>query len=148
MPGAHAAGRVSTVLANVTCVAIGGRALLIEGAPCSGKSTLALELIDRGAVLVGDDGVTLVPRENRLWASPPPNIAGLLEVRNIGLISLPVCSAPVALAILLDPQAPRAVDEVDRVERAGHSLPLIRLYPLARGLCLRAELALKVHGLG
>ena len=48
-----------TVLANVTAVAIGGRALLIDGPPGSGKSSLALALIDRGALLIGDDAVHL-----------------------------------------------------------------------------------------
>ena len=138
---------MSTVLANVTCVAIGERGVLIEGEPGSGKSSLALALIDRGAVLIGDDGVTLEVREERLWASPPPNIAGLLEVRNVGLVTMPTASAPLALVIRLDSQAPRWVDDVEQVKLAGHSLPLLRLYPETGGLPLRAELALKVHGL-
>ena len=54
-------------------VAIGGCGLLIEGAPGSGKSSLALALIDRGAALIGDDGVALSLRGGRLWAAPPPN---------------------------------------------------------------------------
>ena len=57
---------------QATCVAIGGRAVLIEGEPGSGKSSLALALIDRGAALIGDDGVRLELRGNRLYASPPP----------------------------------------------------------------------------
>ena len=138
---------MSTVLANVTCVAIGERGVLIEGEPGSGKSSLALALIDRGAVLIGDDGVTLEVREERLWASPPPSIAGLLEVRNVGLVTMPAASAPLALVIRLDSQAPRWVDDVEQVKLAGHSLPLLRLYPETGGLPLRAELALKVHGL-
>lgn len=40
-------------LHQATCVAIGGRGVLIEGLPGSGKSSLALALIDRGAQLVG-----------------------------------------------------------------------------------------------
>src|SRR4029079_6360817 len=100
--GSDAASGVTTTLANVACVAIGGRGVLIEGEPGSGKSSLALALIDRGAVLVGDDGVTLETREGRLWASPPPNIAGLIEVRNVGLVTLATGSAPVALVIRLD----------------------------------------------
>ncbi|MFM5886059.1 MAG: HPr kinase/phosphorylase, partial [Novosphingobium sp.] len=48
-----------SVLHQATAVAIGGRGVLIEGAPGSGKSSLALALIDRGAALIGDDGVAL-----------------------------------------------------------------------------------------
>jgi len=138
---------MTVTLANVSCVAIGGRALMIEGGPGSGKSSLALALIDRGAVLVGDDGVALESRDGRLWALPPPNIAGMVEVRNVGLAELPTCSAPLALIVRLDPSAPRFREAPDRVDIAGHSLPLIPLYPDSAALPLRAEFALKLHGL-
>jgi serine kinase of HPr protein (carbohydrate metabolism regulator) len=138
---------MSELLANASCVAIGGRAVLIEGEPGSGKSSLALALIDRGAMLIGDDGVILEEREGRLWAAPPPNIAGLLEVRNVGLVTLPTCAAPLALVIRFDADAPRSIDVAERIERRGHALPLVPLYPASAALPLRAEFALKVHGL-
>ena len=138
---------MTTVLANASCVAIDGRAVLIEGEPGSGKSSLALALIDRGAVLIGDDGVTLENRQGRVWTSPPPNIAGLLEVRNVGLVTLPTCSAPLALVLRLDEDAARFTEAAEQVERAGFELPLVRLYPHSSALPLRAEFALKVHGL-
>ena len=56
------AKRVSSAsdpLFQASAVAINGRALLIEGEPGAGKSSLALALIDRGAQLIGDDGVAL-----------------------------------------------------------------------------------------
>ncbi len=142
---------MSSVLANVSCVAIGSaqgrRAVLIEGEPGSGKSSLALALIDRGAVLVGDDGVTLEDRDGRLWAMPPPNIAGLIEVRNVGLVKLPAGSAPVALVIRLDEAAPRFIDAAETFECAGHRLPRLALFPDTLALPLRAEFALKTYGL-
>ncbi|HSF13162.1 MAG TPA: serine kinase, partial [Erythrobacter sp.] len=64
---------------QASAVAIDGRGLLIEGPPGSGKSSLALALIDRGAGLIGDDAVTVAPESGLLIAAPPPNIAGLLE---------------------------------------------------------------------
>ncbi|MXP42712.1 serine kinase [Altererythrobacter soli] len=136
-----------TTLANISCVAIAGRGVLIEGEPGSGKSSLALALIDRGAVLVGDDAVTLESRGGRLWALPPPNIAGLIEIRNVGLASLPTCSAPLAIVIRFDPDAPRYLEQAERTEVCGHSLPLVGLYPESPLLPLRAEFALKLHGL-
>ena len=132
---------------QATCVAIGSRALLIEGPPGSGKSSLALALIDRGATLVGDDGVLLEPRAGRAWALPPPTIAGLLEIRNVGLVTLPALAAPLALVLRLDPAAPRAVETAEQVELCGLRLPLIRLWPGSPALALRAEWALKSHGL-
>ena len=138
-----------TFLHNATCVALNGRALLIEGPSCSGKSTLALTLIDRGGVLVGDDGVTLERHGDRLIASPPPNIAGLLEVRNLGLLQFPVASeVPVALVLRLDADAPRFIEAAERVELGGVDLPLVRIWPGGSELALKAELALERYRAG
>ena len=135
---------------QASCVAIGGpegvRGVLIEGPPGSGKSSLALALIDRGATLVGDDGVLLEPRDGRLWALPPPNIAGLIEIRNVGLAALHAEPAPVALVVRLDPAAPRQPESAERVVLAGIGVPLIRLWPGTPALPLRAEWALTLHG--
>src|SRR3712207_9214581 len=82
---------------HASCVAISGCAVLIGGRSGSGKSDLALRLIDRGASLVSDDQ-TMVRRLNgRLLASAPPSIVGKLEVRGLGILELqtakdvPVC---------------------------------------------------------
>lgn len=130
------------------CVAIGGRGVLIEGAPGTGKSSLALALIDRGAMLVGDDGVMLDVQKGRLIAAPHPQIAGKLEVRNVGLIDFPVSlPVPVALVLRLNEEAPRFVEEAQSVTVEGVDLPLVQLWPHSPVLALRAEIALKVHGL-
>lgn len=142
---------MSATLANVSCVALAGgqghRAVLIDGEPGSGKSTLALALIDRGALLVGDDGVTLEDRGGLLWALPPPNTADLIEVRNLGLARFPAASAPLALVIRLDPDAPRFIEHPGRTLIEGHALPAVSLWPDTPALALRAELALKMYGL-
>lgn len=133
---------------QATCVAMGGRAVLIEGAPGSGKSSLALALIDRGAQLVGDDGVTLMVDGGVLLAAPPPHTAGLLEVRNVGLVPFAALPrAPVALVLRLDPAAPRFIEDAERVTLAGVALPLVRLWPDSAVLHLRAEAALARYGL-
>lgn len=132
---------------QATAVAIEGRALLIEGAPGSGKSSLALALIDRGATLIGDDGVTLSLRNGRLWAAPPPNTAGLIEIRNVGIVTVPTAEAAVALVLRLDPDAPRHVEEADQLELLDRPVPLLRLHTGAWPLPLRAEWALARYGL-
>lgn len=138
---------MSELRANVSAVAIDGRAVLIEGAPGSGKSSLALALIDRGAVLIGDDGVRLSHGEGRIWASPPLNIAGLIELRNVGLVELPTTDAPLALVLALDPAAPRLPEGADQRIVLGEAIPALALYPDSPALPLRAEYALKMYGL-
>lgn len=136
------------LLLNATCVTIRGRGLLLEGPPGSGKSSLALALIDRGAVLVGDDGALLRAGGERLFASPPPRLAGKLEVRNLGLIDFPTAGeVPLALAIRLDPAAERWIAHAESEVRLGLALPLVRLAPGEPTLALRAELALARFGL-
>jgi serine kinase of HPr protein (carbohydrate metabolism regulator) len=135
------------ILANASCVAIGGRGVLILGEPGSGKSSLALALIDRGAVLVGDDGVTLDLVGGRVIASPPPHIAGLAEVRNVGLIRLPTTSAPLAIALRLTRETRRHPEEADRLPLLGTAIPLVALWPESHVLHLRAEHALALYGL-
>ena len=135
------------IVHQATGVAFGDHGLLIEGPPGSGKSSLALALIDRGGTLIGDDSVTLEVRGERLWALPPPNVAELLEVRNVGLVRMAAGSAAISLVIHLDPAAPRYLEQAETVSRAGVLLPSVRLWPDSPVLALRAEMALSLHGL-
>jgi len=134
-------------LIQASVVAINGRALMIEGPPGSGKSSLALALIDRGAVLVGDDGVTLRREGAQIVACPPPNIAGRMEVRNIGLIDLPCTSAPLALILTLTEDAPRYPDPVEQRDLLGIAIPALPFRPGDAVQALRAEWALRQHGI-
>lgn len=133
---------------QATCVALAGRGVMIEGAPGSGKSSLALGLIDRGAVLVGDDSLLVAALDGRLVAHPHPETRGLLEVRNLGLIAMSVCdAAPVSLLIRLDREAPRFIEQAATVERLGCALPAIALWPDIALNPIKAELALLRFGI-
>ena len=133
---------------QATCVQIGGRGLLIEGPPGSGKSSLALALIDRGGELVGDDSLMLELRDARLIAHPHPETRGLLEVRNLGLLDFPTCpAAPIALMLRLDPDAPRWIEAPEWLDLLGMRLPLVRLWPESPLQHLKAEHALARYGL-
>lgn len=141
---------VTPAVLQASAIAIDGRALLIEGPPGSGKSSLALALIDRGAGLIGDDAVTLTAKDNRLIAAPPPNIAGLLEVRGVGLARLPLAPpAPVALLLVLGGPAPERLSETPLPTRtiAGVAVPVLAFDPGTVAPASRAAWALRLHGL-
>ncbi len=78
-----------TTLLHGTCVEIKGRSVLIMGNPGMGKSSLALQLLDRGAVLVSDDQTCLSLEGKDLMACPPPSLSGLMEVRGVGICTFP-----------------------------------------------------------
>src|SRR5258708_17059688 len=92
------------LLLHATAVAIDGRAVLLRGASGSGKSDLALRLIDAGARLVADDQSELYRRGDGIIVRAPARIAGLVEVRGVGIFRLDaLAEAPVALIVDLVP---------------------------------------------
>ena len=134
---------LSSETLHASCVAIGGRAVLIEGRSGSGKSDLALRLIDRGAMLVADDYTDLTVADGRLIASAPATIAGKIEVRGVGIVTMPeLASAPVALAVRID-AAPDRLPEPATRTIAGVALPEIAIDPLPASAPLKVELALR-----
>lgn len=82
--------------------------ILLLGASGSGKSDLALRLIAMGAELVADDRTDLFVKRGRLYAKPPMRIAGLLEVRGVGILALPhAAEAKITLVARLGRAGPR-----------------------------------------
>jgi HPr kinase/phosphorylase len=118
------------VLVHGTCVALKGRGVLLLGDSGAGKSDLALRLIHDGARLVADDRVVLTMKQGKLIASAPTSIAGLIEVRGLGIVKLPARPAPLALAVQLGREGPRLPGEEcwapDGLQGAA-SLPLLHL---------------------
>lgn len=111
---------------HASCVAIGARALLIRGPAGSGKSSLALEMMARGATLVADDQVLLTVDAGGLIADAPTATRGLIEARGIGLLTA-MTAGPTPVAALVD----LARQEQDRLPQArsiqmyGVTLPLL-----------------------
>ena len=128
---------------HATAVAIGGVAVLIEGPSGSGKSDLALRLIDRGAVLISDDQTLLIRAGSRLLARPPQTIAGKLEIRGVGILSMPhVADIPVAMLVRLQDQVQRMPDR--RIRRiAGIDVPEVAIEPFHSSAPIKIELALR-----
>ncbi len=184
---------------HATCVAILGRGVLLLGESGSGKSSLALRLIDRGAMLVGDDRIclhaddgleqrTLNPhqtggmlsadfkskvaletyrskaslplecdnpldpaqrshsRRDALVAYAPGVLAGLIEVRGLGIFSLPFRrKAPLALAVVLAGSERLPVTEHWRW--GNQMLPLVHVAANATDAAQKVERALSAYGL-
>ena len=134
-------------LLHASCVAIGGRAVLITGDSGSGKSDLALRLIDRGAVLVSDDQVELSVENKRLIAAAPTTIAGQIEVRGLGIVAMPHHS-PMPVSLLIELGAPlERMPEPREQSLCGVAVPAIALDPFEASAPIKAELALSEWGL-
>jgi HPr kinase/phosphorylase len=119
-----------------SCVARDGAGVLILGPSNAGKSDLALRLIGRGFVLVADDQVDVV---NGV-AQSHEGLAGLLEVRGLGIMRLPYLSgAKLKLVVTLCDQT----DRLPQPERhAELDLPLVRLNAAGASASDRVGLAL------
>ena len=133
---------------HASTVAIDGRAVLITGPSGSGKSDLALRLIDRGFILVGDDQ-TIVRRDgDRLVASAPARIAGKLEVRGIGIVEMEsVSDVSVALIVELASEIERLPEDNRTSAILGVSLPLVSIDAQAASAPAKVALALDRIGL-
>ena len=133
---------------HTSCVAIGGRAVLIGGASGRGKSDLALRLIDRGAALVSDDYTLVRAVDGRLLASPPETIAGKIELRGVGIVEFPPQrEVPVALFVDLDLDAERLPQPGGTRAFAGVEVPVVGLSALEASAPLKVEAALRQFGL-
>jgi HPr kinase/phosphorylase len=132
------------VLVHATAIAIDGRAVLLRGPSGAGKSDLALRLIDGGARLVADDQVELRRAGERVVVTAPAAIAGLIEVRGLGILRVEAV-AEATLALLVDLVSSAEVDrlpEIRREEVLGVSAPMIALSPFEASAAAKLRLAL------
>ena len=133
---------------HATTVAIDGRAVLLMGPSGSGKSDLALRLMDRGAALVSDDYTVVTRVGGLLLASPPDRLAGKIEVRGIGIVAVEHCpSAPVSLILNLGSVPDRMPDQPKAAEIAGLLIPALPFAPLEASAPIKVALALEAFGL-
>jgi HPr kinase/phosphorylase len=141
------------VLVHGTCVALGKRAALLRGGSGSGKSDLALRFLslppEAGLAfsLVADDQVDIEAKEGQtLVASAPATLAGKLEVRGLGIVTVPNL-AEASLVLVVDlveaENVPRMPPETaETVSIAGVAVPFLRLAPFEASAPLKLKLAL------
>jgi serine kinase of HPr protein (carbohydrate metabolism regulator) len=139
--------RLSAETIHASSVAVEGRAILISGPSGSGKSDLALRLLDRGFTLVSDDQ-TIVRRDgDRLIATAPATIAGKLEIRGIGIVELDhVEDSPVGLIVELTSDIERLPDDSRERPILGVSIPLITIDAMTASAPSKVALALDRMG--
>jgi serine kinase of HPr protein (carbohydrate metabolism regulator) len=137
------------VSANIhaSCVALAGKGVLLLGPSGAGKSDLALRLIDDGAKLVADDRCEIFVRAGKLRARAPRTIAGLIELRGLGIIAMPHAgSVGVAMAVRLGESAARLPEPAFYAPPAGigpaRKVPLIMVKAEAASAPARIRAAL------
>ena len=140
--------RLSSETLHASTVALDGRAVMISGPSGSGKSDLALRLLDRGFTLVSDDQ-TIVRRDGeKLVASAPPTISGKLEIRGVGIVAMDhVDDIPVALLVELTGNIQRLPDDSRERPILGVPLPLISVDALTASAASKVAVALDRLGL-
>jgi serine kinase of HPr protein (carbohydrate metabolism regulator) len=140
--------RLSAETVHASTVALDGRAVLISGPSGSGKSDLALRLLDRGFTLVSDDQ-TIVRRDgDRLIATAPPTIAGKLEVRGIGIVEMErLDNVPIALIVELTSDIQRLPDDSRERPILVVALPVISIDDMTASAPSKVAVALDRMGL-
>ena len=135
---------------HATSVALDGGGVLLRGPSGSGKSDLALRLIDHGARLVADDQTELERVGGVLEMRAPATIAGRIEVRGLGIIRVPaVATAPLRLVVdLVAPESIERLPEPQFCTLLGVSLPLLLLAPFAASATAKLRLALRAYAPG
>lgn len=108
---------------HASCAARCGAGVLLLGPPGAGKSDMVLRLLDHGFVLVADDRVEIAGG----YARPADGLAGLLEVRSLGILRLPhLPQARLRLAVTLGPTRDRLPEPA---RHACPDLPLLAVDP-------------------
>ena len=131
---------------HATCVALNGDGVLICGKPGAGKSDLALRLMDAGFDLVADDAVLLTVDDGVLRAAPPDALAGMIEVRGVGVVTAPfVRDVAVKLKIVLS-----CGEKIDRMPESkvedvrGVAVPCVVLNGFEPSAAAKARCALNI----
>lgn len=122
------------------------RAVMLRGASGSGKSDLALRLLDRGWSLVADDRVVLRAGEEDVWASSPPSLAGRLAVAGLGVVKVEfIDEAPLAMLAQLESSPESFPLDSGLRTVCGRAVPVVRLNAFWPSAPLIVEQALGRH---
>ena len=111
---------------HATCVDINGSGVLIIGRSGSGKSSLALNLLALGSTLVADDQCELVKKNNRFSVSKPASLPNSIEIRGVGLVSVPmVVETSLDWVVNMDEAEKERMPDLRFTEIDGYKIPTI-----------------------
>lgn len=140
--------RLSSETLHASSVAMNGRTVLIAGPSGSGKSDLALRLLDRGFTLVSDDRTIVRKEGSKLTATAPETIKGKLEVRGVGIVDMETVSdMPVAMVVEMTSDIQRLPDDGRERIILGIGIPLINVDAMAASAPSKVAVALDRLGL-
>lgn len=130
---------------HASCVAFDEGGVLLRGPSGAGKSDLALRLIDRGARLVADDRVDLDRHGGRVRARAPAALAGLMEIRGLGIVRMPFAAeADVALVVDLVPRGEvERLPEEQAEKMLGARVRRVAIDPFEGSAPLKVSIALR-----
>ena len=133
---------------HATTIYIDGSGVLLSGPSGSGKSDLALRLIDGGARLVADDRTDLALADGRLVASAPWEIAGRMEVRGLGVLEKDAVPQTVLTLVveLVDPENVERVPKDVTTTLLGVDVPVVRLYAFEASAAAKVRAVLMAAG--
>jgi HPr kinase/phosphorylase len=136
---------MSMIRVHGTCVALDGEGVLLRGPSGSGKSDLALRLIDGGALLVADDQTELRRLGDAVVASSPAAIAGQIELRGVGILACPSI-AEARLCLVVDLAPPGAVERLPERRSQNYLdclVPLLALAPFEASAAAKIRFAVR-----
>ena len=115
-----------SLIMHATCVDINGSGVLIIGRSGSGKSTLAINLLALGSKLVADDQCELVKKNNRFRVLKPASLPNSIEIRGIGLVSVPmVVETSLDWVVNMDEAEKERMPDLRFTEIDGYKIPTI-----------------------
>lgn len=128
---------------HATAVSIHGEALIITGPSASGKSDLALRLIDRGAQLIADDNIVIMGDHNAPIVAQSEHHMHAIEIRGVGIIAMDcVNNIPLKIIIQLTDKYEHIPSPLPLISFGHYVLPCLKISPFEISAPIKIEQAL------
>lgn len=132
-----------SIALHATAVSIQGEALIITGPSASGKSDLAMRLIDRGAQLIADDNIVIMGDHNAPIAAQSEHHINALEIRGVGIIAMDcVNKIPLKIIVQLTDTYEHIPSPLPLISYGHYVLPCLKISPFEISAPIKIEQAL------